>query len=110
MACNGHVITCHYMHYMPLHVGQDANGIENKYLHDTDNLKQYLSLLVCHGLVLSLYIGTQVHTTQKALVGPDRVSSDKLTTSRRRICASSKATASCLAAANRTRLMLPEIP
>ena len=26
MACNGHVITCHYMHYMPLHVGQDANA------------------------------------------------------------------------------------
>jgi hypothetical protein len=33
MACNGHVITWHYMalhalharHYMPLHAGQDAN-------------------------------------------------------------------------------------
>ena len=26
MACNWHVITCHYMHYMPLHAIEDANG------------------------------------------------------------------------------------
>ena len=26
MACNWHVITCHYMHYMPLHAIDDANG------------------------------------------------------------------------------------
>ena len=25
MACNWHVITCHYMHYMPLHAIEDAN-------------------------------------------------------------------------------------
>ncbi len=32
MACNGHVITWHYMvlhHYMPLHAGQDANDYES---------------------------------------------------------------------------------
>ena len=26
MACNWHVITCHYMHYMPLHAIEDANA------------------------------------------------------------------------------------
>ena len=26
MACNWHVITCHYMHYMPLHAIKDANA------------------------------------------------------------------------------------
>ena len=26
MVCNWHVITCHYMHYMPLHAIEDANG------------------------------------------------------------------------------------
>ena len=25
MACNWHVITCDYMHYMPLHAIEDAN-------------------------------------------------------------------------------------
>ena len=26
MVCNWHVITCHYMHYMPLHAIEDANA------------------------------------------------------------------------------------
>ena len=26
IACNWHVITCHYMHYMPLHAIEDANA------------------------------------------------------------------------------------
>ena len=26
MACNLNVITCNYMHYMPLHAIEDANG------------------------------------------------------------------------------------
>ena len=30
MACNWHVITCHYMHYMPLHAIEDANGIQHR--------------------------------------------------------------------------------
>ena len=29
MACNWHVITCHYMHYMPLHAIEDANGLQS---------------------------------------------------------------------------------
>ena len=32
MACNWHVITCHYMHYMPLHAIEDAND------HDSDGV------------------------------------------------------------------------
>ena len=29
MACNWHVITYHYMHYMPLHAIEDANVVKH---------------------------------------------------------------------------------
>ena len=36
MACKLHVITCNYMHYMPLHAMEDANQVKSTISYNTN--------------------------------------------------------------------------
>ena len=42
MACNWHVITCHYMHYMSLHAIEDANARRDRTMTQTANKNKIL--------------------------------------------------------------------
>ena len=42
MACNWHVITCHYMHYMSLHAIEDANAVRTTWKMSHDGTGRYI--------------------------------------------------------------------